>query len=58
VGLAGGIAGTINVLAVGPFIESLTILGGSISDGVIQATDIVSYTDGTEGVETITATHQ
>ncbi len=58
VGPAGGITGTINVLAIGPFIESITILGGSISDGVVQATDIVSYTDGTEGFETITATHQ
>lgn len=47
----GNITGTINVLAVGPFIQSITNISGTFSNGIINTTETVHYTDNTSGTE-------
>jgi len=54
----GNISGTIDVTVVGPFIQAITGIGGTLSDGVVNTSEIVHYTDGTSGVEYLTAVHQ
>ena len=54
----GTISGTINVLSVGPFIQAITNISGTFSNGIINATETVHYTDGTSGTEYLTAVRQ
>jgi hypothetical protein len=54
----GNISGTINVLSVGPFIQAITDVSGTFSNGVIRSTETIHYTDGTSGTESLTAIHQ
>ena len=54
----GNISGTINVTVVGPFIQAITNISGTISGGIINTTEIVHYTDGTSGLEYLTGVRQ
>ena len=55
---SGNISGTINVTSVGPFIQAITNISGTISGGVLNTTEVLHYTDGTSGLEYLTAIHQ
>ncbi|MFH0724935.1 MAG: hypothetical protein V2B19_01025 [Pseudomonadota bacterium] len=54
----GNISGNISVQRLGPFIKSINDISGTFSNGVINATESVLYTDGTSGTEYFTAVHR